>query len=307
MKEFFERVRELGNAPRADLIEKDYHIHRILRGVSQNDYLRSSFLFKGGTCLAKAYLGYYRFSVDVDFTWADQSAWEDMTPSKARRTCSEEIYRLIDNVKQIADDIGLELSPDKSDRKNIKISAGGRIATLFMRYDSEVLSTSDWIKFEVNFVDLLLYPPQRRALSSYAQDVRSNELMFLFKEPFNEYITPIELDCYGPLEIFLEKCRAAITRKVFKYRDLVDIHLLKEKMGIEMMDHSQDIIEKTRYMLDLYRKYRENIELRTITPEDIAGSEENSMLIAPITPGIQQGAEMVSKELNEIREMVLRG
>ena len=62
MKEFFERVRELGNAPRADLIEKDYHIHRILRGVSQNDYLRSSYLFKGGTCLAKAYLGYYRFS-----------------------------------------------------------------------------------------------------------------------------------------------------------------------------------------------------------------------------------------------------
>jgi hypothetical protein len=31
MKEFFERVRELGNAPRADLIEKDFHIHRILR------------------------------------------------------------------------------------------------------------------------------------------------------------------------------------------------------------------------------------------------------------------------------------
>ena len=227
MKEFFERVRELGNAPRADLIEKDYHIHRILRGVSQNDYLRSSYLFKGGTCLAKAYLGYYRFSVDVDFTWADQMIWEDMTPSKARRTCSEEIYQLIDNVKQIADDIGLELSADKSDRKNIKISAGGRITTLFLRYDSEVLSTPDWIKFEVNFVDLLLYPPQRRTLSSYAQDVRNNELMFLFKDPYNEYNTSVELDCYGPLEIFVEKCSAAITRKVFKYRDLVDIHLLK--------------------------------------------------------------------------------
>lgn len=306
MKEFFERVRELGNAPRADLIEKDYHIHRILRGVSQNDYLSSSYLFKGGTCLAKAYLGYYRFSVDVDFTWADQSVWEAMTPSKARRTCSEEIYHLIDNVKQIADDIGLELSADKSDRKNIKISAGGRITTLFLRYDSEVLSTSDWIKFEVNFIDLLLYPPQRRPLSSYAQDVRNNELTFLFKDQFNEYITPIVLECYSPLEIFVEKCRAAITRKVFKYRDLVDIHHLKEKMGFEIMDHSHEIIAKTRYMLDLYRKYRENIELMRITPEAIARSEETSMLIAPATLGLHQEAEIVSKELNKIREMVLR-
>ena len=306
MKEFFERVRELGNAPRADLIEKDYHIHRILRGVSQNDYLRSSFLFKGGTCLAKAYLGYYRFSVDVDFTWADQSIWEDMTPSKARRTCSEEIYRLIDNVKDIADDIGLELSADKSDGRNIKISAGGRIATLFLRYDSEVLSTPDWIKFEVNFVDLLLYPPQRRTLTSYAHDVRNNELMCLFKEPFNEYITPIVLDCYGPLEIFVEKCRAAITRKVFKYRDLVDIHLLKETMGFDMMDHSQDIIEKTLYMLDLYRKYRENIERSRITPEAIARTPEASMLLTPASPELIRGTEIVSGELNEIREMVLR-
>jgi predicted nucleotidyltransferase component of viral defense system len=31
-----------------------------------------NFLFKGGTCLMKNYLGYFRFSEDVDFAWKDQ-------------------------------------------------------------------------------------------------------------------------------------------------------------------------------------------------------------------------------------------
>lgn len=58
-------MEEIGNVlgiPRRDLIEKDVILHRLLRTLSENDFFSTNFLFKGGTCLTKSYLGYYRFS-----------------------------------------------------------------------------------------------------------------------------------------------------------------------------------------------------------------------------------------------------
>jgi len=48
------------------LIEKDYHISRILRVLSRSSY-ESKIVFKGGTSLSKAYQLIDRFSEDVDF------------------------------------------------------------------------------------------------------------------------------------------------------------------------------------------------------------------------------------------------
>ena len=48
------------------LIEKDYHISRILRALSRSSY-ESKIVFKGGTSLSKAYQLIDRFSEDVDF------------------------------------------------------------------------------------------------------------------------------------------------------------------------------------------------------------------------------------------------
>ena len=62
MKDLFEKLNTLGGAKRNDIIEKDYHLHRLLAQISQDDYLKENLVFKGGTCLIKAYLDYYRFS-----------------------------------------------------------------------------------------------------------------------------------------------------------------------------------------------------------------------------------------------------
>lgn len=48
------------------LIEKDYHISRILRALSRSSY-ELKIVFKGGTSLSKAYQLIDRFSEDVDF------------------------------------------------------------------------------------------------------------------------------------------------------------------------------------------------------------------------------------------------
>lgn len=71
-KDFVNEVDRLQKVKRADLIEKDLILHQVLFDLSQNKFFYDNFAFKGGTCLAKCYLDYFRFSEDIDFTWKDQ-------------------------------------------------------------------------------------------------------------------------------------------------------------------------------------------------------------------------------------------
>jgi predicted nucleotidyltransferase component of viral defense system len=67
--DFFYRLNHELRPRRPDIIEKDYHLHRLLHAISHNRYITDNLVFKGGTCLVKAHTDYYRFSEDIDFTW----------------------------------------------------------------------------------------------------------------------------------------------------------------------------------------------------------------------------------------------
>jgi predicted nucleotidyltransferase component of viral defense system len=49
------------------LLEKDYHLTSILHKISEKSI--KDLVFKGGTCLDKCYLGFYRLSEDLDFVY----------------------------------------------------------------------------------------------------------------------------------------------------------------------------------------------------------------------------------------------
>jgi predicted nucleotidyltransferase component of viral defense system len=50
------------------VLEKDYALSYLLIGIAAVPALRPSLVFKGGTCLRKAYFPGYRFSEDLDYT-----------------------------------------------------------------------------------------------------------------------------------------------------------------------------------------------------------------------------------------------
>lgn len=50
------------------VVEKDYILGWLLRGIATTPEFRERWLFKGGTCLKKCYFETYRFSEDLDFT-----------------------------------------------------------------------------------------------------------------------------------------------------------------------------------------------------------------------------------------------
>ena len=49
------------------LLEKDYHLTRIINKIEEKQI--KDLVFKGGTCLNKCYLGFYRLSEDLDFVY----------------------------------------------------------------------------------------------------------------------------------------------------------------------------------------------------------------------------------------------
>ena len=302
MKEFFEALGQLSGHGRSNIIEKDYILHLLLEGLSKSNYLRQNYVFKGGTCLTKAYMGYYRFSEDLDFTWADQSKWEGSTRASTKRMCSEEISRFVEGIKVVSDDLGFRFSGDKDDPKDVHISSGGRIATLSIGYDSTILNMPARLKIEANFVELMLYPVQERTLESFIRSLDSEELEFIFEDTWESYSASFPMLCYDLDEIFAEKCRASMTRRAFKVKDLIDIWLLEDRMDYRIEDHAPAIERKTRFMLDLYKRYRETLEVAQIPRLDLAGTEEYSLLLFEPPEGIAKDIENIRERLNTLRE-----
>lgn len=56
----------LGVTP--DVVEHDYALGCFLLFLGEVDEIKYSWIFKGGTCLAKCHFSHYRFSEDLDFT-----------------------------------------------------------------------------------------------------------------------------------------------------------------------------------------------------------------------------------------------
>jgi predicted nucleotidyltransferase component of viral defense system len=77
-----------------DLIEKDLILHRLLDEFSSNKYFFDNFAFKGGTCLIKCFLDYYRFSEDLDFTFINQGMFEKKSKGQSEKMLSNEINNL---------------------------------------------------------------------------------------------------------------------------------------------------------------------------------------------------------------------
>ncbi len=306
MKDFFEKLNTLAKPRRPDIIEKDYYLHRILNQMAQDDYLLKNLVFKGGTCLVKAYTGYYRFSEDIDFTWQDTSIWKDRPKNQVVRRCSSEITKLISKFNGISKTLGMKFTDNKADTAHIHISSGGRMVIFFIDYRSEILNLPSKIKIEINFVDKTLYPFQSKKLNSYVNDLDSEEIKFLYTKMWEEYTKSIKILCYDPREIFLEKCRASITRKAYKLRDVIDIYYLNNKFGYTINKFKPKILDKIQFMLDLYERYQENIELIKLPEPGDYQNEEMKLLIITPPKDIGKNIENIHNQLSKLKNELLR-
>ncbi|MCE2615000.1 MAG: nucleotidyl transferase AbiEii/AbiGii toxin family protein [Nitrosopumilus sp. (ex Thoosa mismalolli)] len=302
-KELIDEIARKFKIGQTALIEKDVILHEILTKFSQDKYFSENYLFKGGTCLVKAFLGYVRFSEDLDFTWKNQDVYEGKSGNAVERKLSNEIEILGKLVEQIAAKLSLDFKFDKTDYRYFQFGGGGKMLTLCVWYNSEINNAENMIKIQINFVEQICYTPESNQLQSLAPD--DEELKLLF--PDNLYFEIIEFSTYSPKEILCEKIRAILTRRGVKARDFLDIYHVCKKYGTSLSEITENSILKLKFSLDMYKKYRENMNVKLNLMESgemFAWGNEKSLLLQELDEEDFKSFEMELEKY--LKESVLK-
>lgn len=243
---------------RPELIEKDLILHNILTKLGADSFFREHFAFKGGTSLIKCFIGYERFSEDIDFTFVDQKMFEAKSSKQVTRLIKPILNYTLELVSNICEDLGMDFKHSKDDNNYIEIGGSSKIVTIKLWYTSELLHTKSFIKIQLNFVERICFPIEVCDTDSIVHSI-SEKTDFLF-EDYVQFTNPISLRVYSVKEIFCEKMRAILTRRGIKARDFVDIYLLNRKYGILPEDLRTCLEKKMSFSLDLYKKYQDNFK-----------------------------------------------
>lgn len=259
-KEFIDEINRTLNIERKDLLEKDLILHQLLLDLSKNNFFHENFLFKGGTCLIKYYLGYFRFSEDLDFTWRDQAVFEKLPLKKSRELLSQYIFQAGTALEEISQKRKMNFKFDKANRDYVELGGGGKMATFKLWYTSEILKQESFLKLQISFIDKIKFEEKKAQLKSLLANQSGLEAELLFPELYQECSLLIPCEVYHLKEIACEKVRAILTRKGIKSRDFLDIFMICSQLGLDIRQIKKEIIEKTVFVLNQYKKYRENFE-----------------------------------------------
>jgi len=248
-----------------DLVEWDYIIHTILKELERDPTFRENYIFKGGTCLVKCHLGYYRFSRDLDFAYRHSEELKEMSRSRLKKSLNEETGRIAEILRCVARDLGLKFHykdhNDFNDHRYFSFLLGPgwfRDIILYSPLDEK-------IKIEINYAERLAFKPK----TLKAKTLLSWKRVKLTSMEYKKYIEflgnyyPVSLVAYSDREILVEKVRALLTRKELKLRDLYDLYKLHLR-GLRVSQYTKVIEDKIRDYLNLSsavsEKLRNSIE-----------------------------------------------
>ncbi|MCL2476373.1 nucleotidyl transferase AbiEii/AbiGii toxin family protein [Candidatus Bathycorpusculum sp.] len=281
-KEFVVTIAEQNGIEQTELIEKDVILHQILTDLSKNESFFDNFVFKGGTCLTKCHLGYYRFSEDIDFTWKNQEIFENISQKQIRKNLSNIINTTGSIFEAIADKRGLDFKHDKQNRRYVELGGSNKICTFKLWYTPCNFNVESFVKVQMNFVEKIHFTPQIGTLNALPCK-KSEELSFLFSD-YTEYFQTINMYVYDTREILCEKVRSVLTRKGVKARDFLDIYLLCKKYNLKLEDLLELIVDKICFTLDIYQKYREHFETKKIVVglESFTWGKEEKLLLQKV-------------------------
>jgi predicted nucleotidyltransferase component of viral defense system len=281
---FVDRLSSELGVKRRDMVEKDILLHQVLTDLSSDRFFSKNMLFKGGTCLIKHYLGYFRFSEDMDFTWKDQSQFEGKTAGKIRSDLSTIIDEIGKTFESIASKRGLDFRCVKGNKTYVELGGSNKTCTFKVWYYSEVLRKKTFFKVQINFVEEMCTKPEKGELRGLLTD-SEEELTALFPEEYREYSKAIPFAMYNVNEILSEKVRALLTREGVKARDFLDIFFISKKMGIRPENMEECVIKKVNHALRLYAKYRANLNTKVKLMEQgniFEWGTEKDLLLAEI-------------------------
>lgn len=285
------------------LLEKDVILHQVLLALVQDEFFRRSFAFKGGTCLTKCYLGYYRFSEDLDFTWRDQKLFSGKSQKAIRKMLSLYLDRIFQLLLTLSPQLHLDFKADKSNKRYVELGGSNKFSTFKLWYRSEILQREQFLKIQINFLELFCYPFRKGEAHSIIAGIDEAEFSFLFPEEAVALRAIPDVTCYSLPEIFLEKCRAVLTRREVKARDFIDLFQIVHRENLVLSQFRKEIMAKTQFMLR-YDKYIQN--LAAVQMEKLVLGEEAKLVLTKLPAGFAPFVRELSTFMLEVKEELLR-
>lgn len=180
------------------LIEKDYFCSVLLQYLAKAN---GSLIFKGGTCLAKVLVDFYRLSEDLDFVIP--MAVDSTRVERARQATP---------LKTAIDSLPQKIPVFRLDKSMI----GANNSTQYLavvEYTSLVTGHRDTIKLEIGLREPLMLPKIVGGAKTILLNPSSGESL----------VEQLDLKSISRLEAFAEKFRAALSRREVAIRDFYDL------------------------------------------------------------------------------------
>jgi predicted nucleotidyltransferase component of viral defense system len=299
-KELTDFISKKLNIARRDLIEKDVIISKILFYLMQDKEFFQNYAFKGGTCLIKCYLGYYRFSEDLDFTYLNQKEFVEKSKKKIRELISKKIERLGKLIEIIAKKLDLDFKIEKENKRYVQFGGSNAFVTFKIWYDSKELDKETFVKIQINYIEKLNYQIKELNAGYMVPKNLEKDFSFLAAEETEILLKPVKIKAYDLKEILIEKIRAILTRRGIKARDFVDVFLIVKKGKLDLNSFKKEIIEKINNMLK-FEKYTLNIKNKeSQLKEDLILGEEEALMLTPIGKGFLKFLKEFNIFLKEI-------
>jgi predicted nucleotidyltransferase component of viral defense system len=251
LPEFVGFVAEKSGVSKPALVEQDILIHGLLKALCDSPGFAGKYVFKGGSCLAKCYFGYYRFSMDLDFTWKDHG-YLSVGGTELQRRLKAETMAFGQMLEGTSKRLGLDFRNDLSDKRYFEFGGSKQMVTF------KLWKGREFVKVQVNFVEELLFDTKRKTVKTLLDGVSLKREETAYFEEQLAYYAPFEVDVYDEREILCEKVRAILTRRAQKLRDFYDLFVLDSR-GFKVEQLVEECARKTKVSL-YYRKYRENFE-----------------------------------------------
>ena len=304
-KELTDFISKKLNIARKDLIEKDIIISKILFYLMQDKNFYENYAFKGGSCLIKCYLDYYRFSEDLDFTYINQKEFIGKSKNTIRELLSKRIDKLGELIEIIAKRLDLDFKIEKENQKYVQFGGSNAFVTFKIWYNSKELEKETFVKIQVNHIEKLNYPINELNAECMVPKNLEKDFSFLAPEETEILLKPVKVKVYDIREILIEKVRAILTRKGIKARDFIDIFLILNKTKLNLIQLQDKIIAKTKFMLK-YEKYLQNLKTKEeeISKKFILG-EERKLLLKPIDEGFKNFLEDFKSFLKKLIKILI--
>ncbi len=229
VEEFAKQIVKISNIGevKAAYVEKDIWLTYLLRYIYAIDKSQDELVFKGGTCLVKCHYGYYRFSEDLDFTWAGGKKQS----KKLNRRGFESKY-----VEPLVEGFGLGFEESNEIKRGVRHSHSGKVLNYFFTLPSFGQRVElPKVKINIAFDEALVFPVEKVKVQSFHVPFENkHELIGYFGKVAEDYFSEFSIPTYSKEEIACEKIRALLTRreKVNRSRDVVDLFYLSKDVDL---------------------------------------------------------------------------